>query len=208
MKGLLYKDLHLFPRTYKVQIAISLIFFAGFFFWERQVSLLATAVMMLAVSVLAYLYADEAGGWQKYCHTTPVIRSRYVLSRYLFLVPVTAGMLLVLGLMMGLSALIFEPFEAQIILFYLGMMTACLLVPLAVVFPFAFGFGIGERFIVYELFAAVIYGGVVGLSVTLSWKVFAGREGLLGLILFGVALVLTLVSMLISASLYQKRKTI
>ena len=141
MKGLLYKDLMVVLDSARMMAVIIVLFLvtavAGNGF-SMVSSMMALLVVTLAISSFSY---DDLAHWDIFAATLPISRRKLVLSKYVFLLLLGAGAL-VLNVVLAFATTLIVPdadFQFQIATGLLSTLVACIL-DIAII-PLIYKFG-------------------------------------------------------------------
>ena len=105
MKGLLYKDLIVMKRTYRVYLFLVLLFF-GISIFNPSNTFWAVYATFLTCTVVSTLQnSDETSGWARTCDTVPITRSQLVTERFLLAFLLNLATIALYALTSGISAL-------------------------------------------------------------------------------------------------------
>ena len=163
MKGLLYKDLMVVLDSARMMAVIVVLFLvtamAGNGF-SMVSSMMALLVVTLAISSFSY---DDLAHWDIFAATLPISRRKLVLSKYVFLLLLGAGAL-VLNVVLAFVTTLIAPeadFQFQIATGLLSTLVACIL-DIAII-PLIYKFGAEKSRILLMGAMALIF--VLGFGV-------------------------------------------
>ncbi len=204
MKGLLYKDLVLSWKTNKLCIGMMMLFFALFAIEKNGMLILFQTGVLMALSVCFMLFSyDERISWQAYCHTTPILRRKYVWSRYLFLL-FLVGFSAVLFLVTQLPLWFFtKSIDGALLIYCFTILVSLILIVMSVVFPLIFAFGAAKGRLLYLIVVGAYYAmvAIMEIKTDVSSPIFPLAVMLISALCFVVSLV-------ISVCIYERKTAI
>lgn len=201
MAGLIYKDFVNLKQQAKIYLLIVVVWMAVSIA-EGNLSFFGgmMAVFSVLLPLTCYAY-DEQGQWDKYALTMPISRKEIVLSKYVFgLVMLGCSLLLTMAVSAATKQDVGEAMEVHCIFAALGIFC------MAVIFPSVFRFGVEKaRNIMFLCF-------LIPAAVAMLWEKmdFAAPTPQLAERLTYLApvaaIVLLLISIPLSISIYEKRE--
>ena len=156
--------------------------------------------VMLTINATAY---DEQANWDTYVLSLPVSRNRVVASRYL-----SAALLSLAGSAVALLAgllLLNGRSDPQGLLVMVSAAFACPLLLCSVLFPLFFRFGLQKARLAFAIiFLIPVFAGLLGKNADIS--VSGAQQVLLWELLPVFALIIVVVSFLISCAIYRRKE--
>ena len=200
MKGFLKKDLYLTLGYCRSIFLIVVVFIViGCVQTDNYFFIFYPAIMvsLLAVSLLSY---DEREHFCTYAAAMPQSRATYVSAKYI--IGLIYGLICVAVIV--LVQMIFGEFSGKDFLFLVGSLLILVLFTPAVALPFMFKFGVEKGRLAYY----VMIGFSTAAALLLMNMGYRGRlgGGLLFALLGAAAMILFVISWLLSIRFYQKRE--
>lgn len=202
MKGLIIKDILNLRAQMKVYIMLLVMWFvigmmikdAGFF-----TNIMVMFAIVIPVSSLAY---DEKTRWDSFAVTMPISRRDIVTAKYIFSCCAMGAIALItfIGTVTIIRHMIYAAAETIISALPVGLVINAVLIPMI----YKFGMEKGRIIFISAILAAtgilvfVFKNGYAGVLGQISPVVF-------GLLLWGAALIFTVISMFISYSIYENK---
>lgn len=206
MKGLLLKDFYMITKYCKAFALVVVVFFAVSLAGEDNLFFLIYPCMisgMIPVTLLSY---DERSHWNVYSGVLPFTKAQLVSVKY------------IIGLLMAMPVLVLAVITQAIRMFMLHMFmpkeTMLLMVILlavaclapALVLPFMFRFGTEKGRIAYYIIIAVLCSASLIVSNVFQPQASAEMSLYSVLAMLGGAVLLYVLSWLLSIRLYQRRE--
>lgn len=211
MKGLIIKDLYELIKQCRFVLLLCLIYMIISIMGESSTFFLAFAIVfisMLPITVMAY---DEKSKWDSYAITMPYTRKEMVLSKYILSLIGIFSMSILYLILRGGTFLIIDgnlSMLPEMITSMLPMILVAILFS-SVNFPIIFKFGAEKGRLAMIILCALV-GGIFGATAAgaeesgdIFVKIFSSIPNIVYPI---AAVVLLMVSFLISVKVYEKRE--
>lgn len=214
MLGLIIKDITIFLKKFKNinRILVGIIITLMIFFLKSSGTIFLSIVLPLCTTgiPITLLLSDEKNNWDKYAISTPIIRKKIVLARYITCVGFTLVCSIFTFIMNFLSYCLFAEytFKIHFLICIIGFL--CAYIYLIFIIPTNYAYGANGNSIVMFILLVVILGGTylmktyeIGLE--LIKKMAGAPVGVILLITIIGLIILILLSTLISIKIYEKK---
>ncbi len=207
MKGLLYKDFLIMGKMNKLILVMIIGFFIGFMVSMNETGMLFQVGVILTVSMMLGIFGyDERVSWQRYCHTTPVLRQKYVLSKYILTLIMIGGVEVVFQLTQFPLYIMYRSIDLGGLFFYFSYIFSELAMVFALLLPIIFGIGVEKARILY-LVCIGAYGVIYGTWMELIARDILDRM-LSSVLILGFSALIFCASYPVSVAVYNRRKVI
>ncbi len=207
MKGLLYKDMLILGKTNKLILFMMICFFIGFAVSVNETGMLFQVGMILAVSMMFGIFGyDERVSWQRYCHTTPILRPKYVLSKYILTLIMIIGVAGIFYLTQFSLYFMYQAVDLGGLFFYFSYIFSELALVFALLLPIIFGIGVEKARILYFV-CIIAYGFVYGVWMELIARGILDRM-LSSVLVLGFSSLIFCASYPVAVVIYNRRKVI
>ncbi len=205
MKGLLLKEIFTLKSFARI-LGLLLVVYVGLGMFTGQIGFLGPVLMLMcAMLPMTSIALDDQAGWNAYVQCTPVSRRQQMAAKYLMVLIVAVAMC-ALMLVVTLVASLLNPVDWSGTLIGIGFSLGMALLTTAVLMPAVVKFGVEKARLMVML---VAMGGMIAFTSLLgdnASMLMSGALRVLPYVLPPVAIVLFVLSLLLSTRLYEAKE--
>lgn len=206
MKGLLLKDVYLINKYCRAFILLIVVFVSISIWGNGNMFFMFYPCLISGMIPMTLLTCDEREKWSEYAGTLPYTRTQIVSAKYIIGFSTTMSVIILIAIVQAIKMTIANTFVFnEYFALLMNLVSISLIVP-AILLPFIFKFGAEKGRIIYY----VVIGGTCGIGFALeniNGNLFALLAEISPILVgFSVAVLLYVISWLLSIKFYKNRE--
>lgn len=206
MKGLLLKDVYLINKYCRAFILLIVVFVSISIWGNGNMFFMFYPCLISGMIPMTLLTCDEREKWSEYAGTLPYTRTQIVSAKYIIGFSTTMSVIILIAIVQAIKMTIANTFDFnEYFALLMNLVSISLIVP-AILLPFIFKFGAEKGRIIYY----VVIGGTCGIGFALeniNGNLFALLAEISPILVgFSVAVLLYVISWLLSIKFYKNRE--